>query len=172
MSAALHLIIGPVGAGKSTFAAALAAERGALRLTLDDWMARLYGADARPQSGVVDWYLERRDRCLDQIWEVAADALALGVEVVLEVGLIRRDERLAFYERVDRTGAALTIYVLDAPRELRRERVERRNREQGATFAVVVPPQIFEMASDMWQAPDADECRARDVRILPMPGEL
>src|SRR3954470_7970699 len=34
---AVHVVIGPVGAGKSTFARGLAAQTGAVRLTLDAW---------------------------------------------------------------------------------------------------------------------------------------
>ena len=50
-------------------------------------------------------------------------------------------------------------------RELKR--VRRRNLERGETFAMEVPDHVFEMASDMWQELDVDECRGRDVRFLP-----
>ncbi|RYY59778.1 MAG: ATP-binding protein, partial [Comamonadaceae bacterium] len=53
--------------------------------------------------------------------------------------------------------------VLDAPREVRRERVLQRNAEQGETFSMVVPLHIFELASDLWQPPDAAECAQRSV---------
>ena len=45
----------------------------------------------------------------------------------------------------------LTVYVLDAPRELRRERVQQRNHEKEKTFSMEVPLHIFELtsASDM-----------------------
>lgn len=160
----IHLLLGPVGAGKSTYARQLSAQQRAIRLILDDWMARLYGADERPASGRVAWYLERRDRCLAQIWEVADNLVALGTRVVLELGLIRRDERAAFYRKVDDVGHPLTVHLLDAPRELRRERVLRRNEARGETFAQVVPLEFFELASDLWQPPDDDERRDRDIR--------
>lgn len=46
--ARLHLIVGPVGAGKSTFGRKLSRDVGAVRLTLDEWMATLFGDDERP----------------------------------------------------------------------------------------------------------------------------
>jgi predicted kinase len=162
----LHLIIGPVGAGKSTFARTLAREHRAVRLTLDAWMATLFGADERPQTNVIDWYIERRDRCLDQIWQLAQDMYEAGTSVVLEIGLIQRSERAAFYARVSDAGYGLTVYVLDAPREVRRARVEQRNAERGETFSTIVPPAFFELASDMWQAPEDDELLRRDVRFV------
>jgi len=163
----LHLIIGPVGAGKSTYARQLSREHRAVRLTLDRWMATLFGDDPRPATGVIEWYVERRDRCLAQLWEVASEVADLGTDVVLEIGLIQRAERAAFYERVDTCGYGLTVYVVDAPRDVRRARVAQRNLEQGATFSVVVPPAFFELASDLWQPPEPDECAGRDVRFLP-----
>jgi predicted kinase len=154
-----HLVIGPVGSGKSTFALELAKGRGAVRLTLDDWMSRLFSPD-RPESGVVSWYVERAARSVEQIWVVAKSVLEAGCEVILEIGLLSRRERAAFYERAADAGIPLTVHVLDAPRDVRRERVEARNREKGATFSMIVPPAIFELASDMWEAPDEGE-RAR-----------
>ncbi len=67
--ARIHLIEGPVGAGKSTFAATLSERHAAPHLCLDGWMATLFGPD-RPSAGVLDWYMERKDRCLEQICEV------------------------------------------------------------------------------------------------------
>ena len=63
---------------------------------------------------------------------------------------------------------ALVVYVLDAPRDVRRERVLRRNAEQGETFSMVVPPHIFELASDLWQPPGEAECAERSVVFVPM----
>jgi predicted kinase len=162
----LHLILGPVGAGKSTFARALGRKHRAVPLILDDWMAQMFGADERPQTGRIEWYLERRDRCLEQIWKLAVALCEIGTSAVLELGLIRRGERDAFYRRVEDAGLTLSVYVLDAPRSVRRERVMRRNEEKGATFAQVVPLEIFELASDMWEPPDDEEASERAIRFL------
>ncbi len=90
----------------------------------------------------------------------------VGTDVILEIGLIERRDRERLYRRVDDAGYDLKIYVLDAPRELRRERVEQRNRAKGATFSMVVPPHFFEIASDMWEAPDELECGGREVQFI------
>ncbi|HWO17662.1 MAG TPA: ATP-binding protein [Kofleriaceae bacterium] len=166
MEGELHLILGPVGAGKSTFARALGKKHRAVLLILDDWMAQLFGADARPATGRVEWYIERRDRCLEQIWKLTVALCEVGTPVVLELGLIRRAERDAFYRRVEDAGYELTVYLLDAPREVRRERVLRRNEERGETFAQVVPPEFFELASDLWEPPDDDELNDRSIRAI------
>jgi predicted kinase len=143
----------------------LAQGRRAVRLTLDEWMATLFRPD-RPEVGVVDWYVERSARCIDQIWALTTQSLSVGIDVILEIGLLRRHEREAFYRRVDDAGFDLTIYVLDAPRDIRRERVNRRNHSEGPTFSMIVPPDIFEYASDLWEPADAAECAGRNVSFI------
>jgi predicted kinase len=161
----LHIVIGPVGAGKSTFARALSHEHSALRLTLDEWMTVLFRPD-RPASEVMAWYLERSERCIEQIWRVTRNTLHAGSNVVLEIGLIRRQGRDAFRARMHAAQVDAITYVVDAPRALRRERVARRNRERGETFSMVVPLAIFELASDMWEPPTATEYAGRDLRFV------
>ena len=113
----------------------------------------------------MQWYAERTARCIEQIWKLTQSLLEVGNDVVLEIGLIQSRDRERLYRRIDAAGYALTVYVLDAPRELRRERVERRNQEQGDTFCMVVPPHIFELASDLWEPPDAAEQAGRDLHF-------
>ncbi len=152
----LHLLIGPVGAGKTTYALRKAASSPSVVLDLDSWMVRLFGADPRPREDVMDWYLERRDRCRALIWDVALDVLRCGSDVYLELGLIAAVEREAFYAKASAEGLSWGIYLLDAPRVVRRERVEQRNRAAGPTTQIV-PSEFFERASDAWQAPSETE---------------
>lgn len=166
----VHLILGPVGAGKSTYAIAIAKREGAIRLTLDEWMTRLFRPD-RPQDDVMRWYVDRAERCTEQIWEVACDAMSANVAVVLEIGLIRREDRERFYGWVDAQAAQLTVHLIDAPREVRRQRVIGRNRTRGLTFAVDVPSEFFELASDLWEPPGQDE-RERFRFVVPTQAEL
>lgn len=162
----LHLVVGPVGSGKSTFALELSRTHGAVRLTLDEWMAVLFGDDERPVEGRIPWYVDRTERCLEVMWRLTRDLMAVGTDAVLEVGLVQREARQAFYGRIDEEAYAHTVYVVDADRDVRRERVLARNRERGPTFAMEVPSEFFELASDMWEPPGADEASDRDVRFV------
>lgn len=155
----LHLIIGPVGAGKSTFARAVAARKSALFLDLDAWMVRLYGQDVRPSENVVGWYLERRERVRGLLWDTTRDVIAAGTDVVLELGLVASAERESFYARVRDEDLALTVYCVDAPRDIRRERVLMRN-ASGGEHLQIVPMEIFERASDAWEPPSHVERQA------------
>ncbi len=161
----MHLVVGPVGAGKSTLVARLCDEHRAVALNLDEWMATLFRPD-RPDDGVMAWYVERTERCIEQIWRLTERMLAAGTNVIVEVGLIVRRDRQRLYARVDAAALDLVVHVVDAPREVRRARVQHRNERQGPTFSMVVPPEIFELASDMWEPVTADECDGRDVRFI------
>jgi predicted kinase len=128
-------------------------------------MATLFSPD-RPDEGRIPWYEERTARCIEQIWRLSAQLVAADTDVVLEIGLIRRRDRERFYRRVDAAKLPLEIYVIDAPRDQRRERVARRNAEQGETFSMVVPPEFFELASDLWEPLEDDERTGRAVRVI------
>lgn len=148
----LHLLIGPVGAGKTTYAQRRVASAASVFLDVDTWMVRLFGADPRPPQDVLAWYLERRERCRGLIWDTALSVLDAGRDVWLELGLVLAAEREGFYERARAAELGLVVHLLDAPREVRWERVLNRNQSPGP-FTQVVPPEIFERASDAWEPP-------------------
>jgi predicted kinase len=148
----LHLVIGPVGAGKTTFARRRATQKRAVFLDVDTWMVRLFGKDTRPEENVVAWYLERRDRCRALLFDLAREILFTGTDVFLELGLVTALEREAFYEKARGEELHLVVLALDASRDVRRERVAERNRSAGE-HTQVVPLRFFEMASDAWEPP-------------------
>ena len=161
----IHLVEGPVGAGKSTFSSQLSKDYRAPHLILDDWMATLFRPD-RPLTGTLEWYVERKNRCIEQIWKLACGIIEAGSDVVLELGLIQRVDRQRIYDRVDAAGYELKIYVLDASREARRERVRKRNKVKGDTYSMEVPDHIFEIASDMWEPIDESESGGHEVKFI------
>lgn len=161
----IHLVEGPVGAGKSTYSAGLARRTGAVHIALDEWFTRLFSPD-RPSTDVVHWYLQRKTRLVDLIWHHARALSASGTTPILELGLIRRQDRADLYRRARDAGIDLKVHVLEASRETRRERVARRNEEKGPTFSMVVPDTFFEMASDLWECPDEIEVEAHGIELI------
>ncbi|MDB0047393.1 ATP-binding protein [Porticoccaceae bacterium] len=161
----IHLVEGAVGSGKSTFASRLSEEYRAPRLILDDWMASLYNPD-RPSTGNIEWYLERKGRCIEKMWKISGELIDSGTDAILELGLIQYSERQKFYERVESAGYNLKIYVLNASRETRRERVQNRNKQKPSTYSMEVPDHIFELASSMWEPIDESECCGFEVEFI------
>jgi predicted kinase len=156
----LHIVEGPVGAGKTTYATELGRQIAAPPLVLDSWMATLFRPD-RPESGLWQWYAERKQRCVSQIMSIARATLDHGHDAVVELGLIRVADRLAIYAELEKEGRAFRVHLLDAPREERWERVSERNRERGTTFSMHVSAEIFDLASDLWEPVSEEELAGR-----------
>lgn len=154
----VHLIEGPVGAGKSTYAIALASAERAIHIALDEWFATLFAPD-RPERDVIPWYVERKDRLIEVIWRHSRHMLDSGSDVILELGLIQQAPRVDFCRRVQGEGYGLAVHVIDAPIEVLRERVRKRNLVKGPTFSMVVPDSIFEMAGSLRMKPNAANSR-------------
>jgi predicted kinase len=158
----LNLIIGPVGAGKTTFARQRAVKERGVFLDLDAWMVRLFGKETRPQENVIAWYIERRDRCRDLLWDLACEILNCDTDVFLELGLVANLERQAFYALASQQDFRLIVYFVDESRDVRRERVAERNRSAGE-HTQVVPMHFFEIASDAWEPPTDAERTAMGI---------
>lgn len=158
----IHLIEGPVGSGKSTIASKLSLQLRAPRLILDKWMTKLFSPD-RPSTNFIQWYIERKDRCIDQIWDVATEMLRYDTNVILELGLIQQSLREEFYDKVENSKFNMKIYVINAQKDLRKERVLQRNMEKGETYSAEIPENIFEMANSMWEPIDEAECRDFEI---------
>lgn len=156
MSAVLHVIFGPSGAGKTTYAHALARREAAVTFVLDDWMARLFASDM-PQPLEFEWMIERVRRCEAQIWSVAAAVLATATSVVFDIGLMTRADRARVREIAEGAGLALQFHYVTAPAEARRARVADRNVVRGENFAIEVSPEMFDFIEGVFETPDAAE---------------
>ncbi|HEX7675852.1 MAG TPA: ATP-binding protein [Bdellovibrio sp.] len=163
--ATITLLLGPVGAGKTTFGLSLSSKESAVFFNLDEWMANLFRPD-RPEKDLMAWYANRVERCNLQILKMAEQASSTGINVVLEIGLIRKVQREEFFNWIDERQIDLVIYIFDVDRSVRRERVIQRNKTRGPSFSMEVPMEFFEMASDFWEPVEAQEIEGRTHIVL------
>lgn len=159
MSAQLILVVGCTGAGKSTYARALADRLGALRFSIDEWMIALFWADS-PQPIEFAWTMERVDRCEAQIFAMARQAAARGVPAVLDLGFTTKAHRDKFRARGEQAGLRVAVHFIDVPAEERWRRVEQRNAEQGETYSLTVDRGMFDFMEGLWEPPGEAEWRA------------
>ena len=164
MPATLHLIFGPCGAGKTTYAHALARRENAVPFVLDEWGVRLFGPDVQ---GPLDFgfMLERLTRCNALIWSTATAVLAAGTSVVLDLGLMRRADRERVRKLAQEAGLSMQWHFVDAPQAVRRARIAGRNETKGETFAAEVPPEMFDMFEALYEAPAPAELEGAVLNV-------
>lgn len=156
MPATLHVIFGPSGAGKTTYAHAFARREKAVAFILDDWMARLFGPDV-PQPIEYEWMIERVQRCEAQIWSSAAGVLATGTPVILDIGLMRRADRARVRQIATAAELPLQFHFVTASPGARRARVAERNVVRGENFAIEVTPELFDFIEGVYEPPEPEE---------------
>lgn len=114
----LILTCGLPGAGKTTLATRLAVERGAVRLTKDEWLWALGSTPwDRPTGGKVE----------QQLWRLTQEILSLGLGVVLDFGLWARSERDEMRTVARGLGVGVELHYCDVPIDELWRRIEIRN---------------------------------------------
>jgi predicted kinase len=151
--ATLLLTCGLPGAGKTGLARSLASERGALRLTKDEW---LWALGASPWDGSANEKVER------ELWRVTRELLSLGVSVVLDFGLWAKVERDELRNAARELGVRVELHHLDVPHAELWRRIQARNAEPPWEAAPITRTHLDEWAA-LFQAPDAAELALFDV---------
>ncbi|MFC6159264.1 AAA family ATPase [Kribbella jiaozuonensis] len=151
------LIVGLPGAGKTSWARRLEEERKAIRLTPDEWVEALFHTS---EVNGRRWVLES-----EMLWGVAARALELGVDVILDYGCWSEEERDLFRTRAQQLGASAEIVVLDLPLQTLWERLEERNADLPAATFKVSRAELEEWSA-MFEVPTAEEVQRWDRHLV------
>lgn len=129
----LHLFCGKVAAGKSTLARQLTCASGALLLSEDDWLSRLYPDEIHSLAD----YARCSGRLRSALGDHLQALLGAGHSVVLDFPAntvpVRRWMRGLF----ESAGADHKLHLLDAPDALCKARLRERNRAGCHAFAPV-----------------------------------
>ena len=147
------MICGLPGSGKTTLALRLEAEGDAVRLTPDEWMARIVG----------DGFDEERRAAVEAIqWELAQRLLAHEVDVILESGFWSRKEREAVRSRAAELGASVELHYLDVPiEELKKRLADRNGRLPASSFRI--EPSLIDIWAATFEPPEPDELRTTET---------
>ena len=145
--ARLILTCGLPGSGKTTLARQLAADRGAVRLTKDEWLWAL---------GASPWDAPINDKVESELWRIAREILSLGVSVVLDFGLWARVERDEMRTVARGLDVGVELHYLNAPFDELWRRIQTRNLEPPWVAEPILRAHLVEWAST-FQEPDAAE---------------
>jgi predicted kinase len=145
--ARLMLTCGLPGAGKTTLATHLAADRGAVRLTSDEWLWAL---------GSTPWDTPTHEKMERQLWQLAQQILRLGLSVVLDFGLWSRAERDEMRSVARGLGVGVELHYLDVPVDELWRRIEARNSRPPWDAHPIQRTDLDEWLG-LFEAPDAAE---------------
>lgn len=152
----LLLTCGLPGAGKTTLARQLEADRPALRLTQDEWLVAL---------GSNPWDAAMRERVDAELWRLAQEVLALGLSVVVDFGLWARVERDEMRTTARALGVGIELHVLDVPADELWRRIDVRNASPPWSAYPITRAHLDEWLAS-FEPPDAEELALFD----PPPG--
>ena len=152
----LYLMVGLPCSGKTTRAKELENDLFALRLTPDEWHVNLFGHDINDPE-----HDKRHNLIETMLWQIAARALSLGTNVILDFGFWAKEEREDFRSRARKIGAGSELIYMDIDEEELIKRVKIRNENLTNTIHYI-PEEMMRSWIQFFQKPDSTELLPRE----------
>lgn len=147
----VYLLHGLPGTGKTTYAAVLVSERGAIRLSNDELMRTIFGENP---SG--ECFTQMRGKIDAVIWDTAAKLVARGIDVVLDNGFWTRKSRDEAREKTYRIGGEPVLVRMLCPHDVAYARVLARNNALPKD-ALFIDENALHLFRENYEPPEPDE---------------
>lgn len=147
--AKVMLLCGRLCCGKSTFASQLQKETAAVVLSVDALTLSLF------PGGLGEEHDEMTGRVKTYLLSQAQQILAAGVDVILDWGFWKQEERHFVRRYWEERHIAQQWYYLNPPEEKRRAYIQKRNAaiEQGKSDAYFVDSSLFAKCDALFEPP-------------------
>ena len=152
----IHLIVGNTGSGKTTYSTDLKRETDGIIFSIDRWNNTLFLPDKKPTDGL-EWFLERIDRAEKIIMNLVQQLEKSKTDSILDLGLSKLEHREKFRKFADFNAYEIKTHFLDISKDIRLQRVMKRNDEKGATFEFEVSKENFEFMENWFERPSDKE---------------
>lgn len=147
-----YLVCGFIGAGKTTFARKLESETGAIRITKDEWMVRVFGNRITSDSQFAEY--DKNVTALAK--DIAFKILKAGKDVVIDEGFWEKSYRNEIKKQLLELGVKPILYYVECPVEEMRERtVNRSGNPTKDSFEI--SGEMFDSYLKYWEPPTEDE---------------
>jgi len=153
--ATVHLISGLPCSGKTTYAAALAAETRGVHFQLDYWLITAFGRYSIDAVGHPE-HVRRVLACRELIWKSASELLARGVDVILDDGFFFSENRRQHIGLAATAGAHAKTHYMRASVDVLRERIRKRN-DSLPPFNFRIEPAMLDLFAGLFEIPSPDE---------------
>ena len=140
------------GSGKTTYRKQVESSLGAIRFCPDEWMTAL---------SIDIWDEPSRSKIEGLQWQLAQQALTLGVNAIIEWGTWGKSERDTLRIRARELGALVELHYLCAPIDVLFDRLQRRRMENPS----ITREQLLEW-STIFQPPTEQEGALFDKFVM------
>ncbi|MBL8344447.1 MAG: ATP-binding protein [Rubrivivax sp.] len=148
----LHFFCGKAGAGKTTAASRIAQKHGALLISEDIWLLRLFGDEMK----TFDDYVRVSAKLKAVVGPLAVDLLKAGQSVVLDFQANTQAGRGWFRSVFEQAGAAHVLHFVVASDEACLARIGKRNVERPEGSHHLTEADFIHVSS-FFQAPEEAE---------------
>ena len=147
-----YVICGFIGAGKTTFARKLEKEIGAIRITKDEWVIKIFG-----NKITSDKNFEVYDKNITELaTDIAFKILKSGKDVILDEGFWVKSQRDDIKKKIIDIGAQPIFYYVECAIEKMRERVITRSKNP-PTDSFEINEEMFNNYLKYWEPPTKEE---------------
>lgn len=147
-----YVICGFIGAGKTTFARKLEKETGAIRITKDEWIIKIFGNRITSDKNFEAYDKNMTELATDSAFKI----LKSGKDVILDEGFWVRSQRDDIKKKVISTGAKPILYYVECPIEKMKERVINRSKNPSAD-SFEIDEEMFDTYLKYWEPPTKEE---------------
>ena len=147
-----YVVCGFIGAGKTTFARKLENETGAIRITKDEWIIKIFG-----NKITSDKNFGRYDRNITELaTDMAFKILKSGKDVIIDEGYWVKSQRDEIKKKIINVGAKPIFYYVEYPVEKMRERVVARSKNPPVD-SFEINGYMFDKYLKYWEPPTKEE---------------
>ena len=148
----LYFLVGKMGAGKSTYSSSFSEKSGAILISEDDWLSKLYPDEINDFND----FVVRHHKLLNVLRPHVGQVLESGSSVVLDFPANTKDSRQWYLEvarAANATHEAIYLNVSDEKclEQIAKRRIEKPEREKFDTT------EMFELVTQYFEEPSESE---------------
>lgn len=147
-----YVICGFIGAGKTTFARKLEKQTGAIRITKDEWIIKIFG-----NKITSDKNFEVFDKNITKLaTDIAFKILKAGSDVIIDEGFWVKSQRNDIKKKILQIGAKPIFYYVECSINKMKERVINRSKNPSID-SFEINEEMFDKYLKYWEPPKKEE---------------
>ena len=147
-----YIICGFIGSGKTTFARKLEKETGAIRITKDEWMIKIFGNKITSNKN----FEEYDHNIIELARGIAFTILKAGKDVIIDEGFWAKSQRDDIKKKILQVGAKPIFYYVECSVKKMKERVINRSKYPPID-SFEINEEMFDKYLKYWEPPTVEE---------------